>query len=99
MTLQGSPATHPASDKPIPIQRRLFTLNEAAAVLGVSQRSLYRMVAKGTIASLKVGHHRYFTHGALRDFLAEAWLNEETRPYVEELLAKPAGTATPEAER
>ena len=79
--------------KPVPIQRRLFTVNETAAILGVTPHSVRRMIREGRLASLKVGPHRLVTRGALRTHLLEAWANPETRPYVEELLAKPVPTA------
>ena len=58
--------------RPVPIQRRLFTVNESAAILGVTPYSVRRMIREGRLASLKVGPHWLITRGALRHHLLEA---------------------------
>jgi excisionase family DNA binding protein len=90
VTTHTSAVEEARASGPVPVQRHLFTVKEAAAVLGVNKRTVQRMVADGRLDSLRVGFNRFITREALRGYLAEAWLNPETREYVEELLRKPA---------
>lgn len=81
---------HTESATPAPVQHQLFTIKEAAAILGVNKRTVQRHIAGGRLDSLLIGFNRFVTREALRGFLIEAWLNPETHEHVEELLRKPA---------
>ncbi len=81
--------TEPTTHQLVPLQRQLFTVFEAATILGVHQNSVRKMVSAGRLGSVRVANRRLIPREALRRFLMDAWLNEDTRPYVEELLAKP----------
>lgn len=54
---------------------RPLTANEAAALLGISRRSVYRHAADGLIPSVRIGGVVRFPAAEL-----ESWLRKRTRP-------------------
>lgn len=48
---------------------RLLNVKEVAEHLGVSQRTVHRLIQEGTLASHRVGRSRRISAGALRDFV------------------------------
>lgn len=55
--------------------RLLLTVDEAAARLGLGRSTVYEMVMRGDIPSIKIGRARRIPTGALEVFVAEC-LNE-----------------------
>ena len=55
-----------------PTTKLLFTLSEAAEVLGVSKSSMYVMMAAGELQYLLVGARRRITAAAIDEFIANA---------------------------
>ncbi len=51
------------------IERLSVTKNEAAALLGVSPRSLFNWAKRGTIPSFKAGNKLMFTMKSIHDFI------------------------------
>jgi excisionase family DNA binding protein len=51
--------------------KKLLTVPEAAAVLGLSRSLLYEMVTRGEVPSLKIGRARRIPVMALDTFIAE----------------------------
>lgn len=49
----------------------LFTIDEAARLLGLSPPTLYRVIRAGDIRSVKVGRCRRISAWALREYAAE----------------------------
>ncbi|MGH9072877.1 MAG: helix-turn-helix domain-containing protein [Acidimicrobiales bacterium] len=63
LVTMGFTGHHPRSPK------RLYTLEEAAASLGISRTRLHQLVATGAIASLKLGRRRMFRPQDLDDYV------------------------------
>lgn len=57
---------HPDSAPP----RLAYTVDEAAAALGISRSQLYKLLKKREIQSVLIGSSRRITPEAIRDFLA-----------------------------
>jgi excisionase family DNA binding protein len=55
------------------IQRKTLTVPEAAAVLGIGERSAYVAAQNGEIPSLKIGNRRVIPIDALNDYIAGRW--------------------------
>jgi excisionase family DNA binding protein len=52
-----------------PAQRLAYSVDEAAAITGLSRDLLYDQMRAGRLAYLKVGRRRIITHQHLQDFL------------------------------
>lgn len=50
--------------------RMAYTVDEAAGLIGVSRGLLYKAIAAGEIATVKIGASRRITAQAIDDFLA-----------------------------
>jgi len=48
----------------------VYDLDEAAALLRVGRSTLYELIARGELASIKIGRRRLITHEAALAFLA-----------------------------
>jgi excisionase family DNA binding protein len=57
---------------PPPAQAGLWTTSQAASVLGVSERTVERLVSSGRIASIKIGGSRRFAPEDVHKALADA---------------------------
>jgi excisionase family DNA binding protein len=51
-------------------RRLAYTVDEAAGSIGISRSQLYKLIAAGEIATVKIGSSRRITPDAIRDFLA-----------------------------
>lgn len=49
--------------------KSLYSANEAAEILGVNLRTLYRYIKNGTLKGAKWGSRWHFTEQNLRDFM------------------------------
>lgn len=61
-------------------ERRLISVKEAAAYLGMSESNIYRMLKRGDIKAIKLGSSWYFEYSKI-----DAWID-----------AQPAGEVRPE---
>lgn len=52
---------------------KLLTIDEAAAVLRVSVRTLHRLVASGQLRPTKIGRRTLFTEKEVESYLAAAY--------------------------
>jgi excisionase family DNA binding protein len=50
-------------------QRRVYSILEAAHVLNLSRATLYRLLAEGRIASIKIGSRRLIPRTSIDDLL------------------------------
>lgn len=50
-------------------QRAILSVEESAGVTGISRAYLYRLIATGELASLKVGRRRCIRPSAIEDYL------------------------------
>ena len=55
-----------------PVNRRTYTVVEAARILGISRSAAYRAAARGELPSLKVGHRLVVPAARLHELLGEA---------------------------
>jgi len=53
-----------------PDERRVFSVIEAAAVLGISRSKVYEFVAAGEIRSIRIGRLRKIPVAAIDEFIA-----------------------------
>ena len=53
-----------------PDERRVFSVVEAAAILGISRSKLYEFIAAGEIRSIRIGRLRKIPVAAIDEFLA-----------------------------
>jgi len=54
------------------VNRRTYSVEEAARILGVSRSAAYRAAARGEIPILVVGHRKLVPAARLRELLGEA---------------------------
>jgi excisionase family DNA binding protein len=52
-------------------QRRVYSILEAAYALNLSRATLYRLLAQGRIASIKIGSRRLVLRTSIDDLLRE----------------------------
>jgi len=52
-------------------ERRAYRIDEAAAAIGLSRSTLYKLIAAGTLRSVKVGGRRLVPVASLEALLAE----------------------------
>jgi excisionase family DNA binding protein len=52
------------------VDKKLFTVTEAATILGISRSVLYLLLAESAIRSIKVGRSRRIPPAALDEFVA-----------------------------
>ena len=52
------------------LERRALSIQEAARACGLSRATLYRLIADGKLATLKIGARRLVTVGAIDDLLS-----------------------------
>jgi excisionase family DNA binding protein len=50
-------------------QRRVYSILEAAQALNLSRATLYRLLAEGRIASIKIGSRRLILRSSIDDLL------------------------------
>ena len=55
--------------KPQPVRRLLYSVEEAANLLGIGRTFMFQLVATGEIDSFKVGKHRKIPNGALDAYI------------------------------
>jgi excisionase family DNA binding protein len=67
VSLYGRPAH--ASDE-VPPARRLYSINEAAALLSVTPKHVYALAYDGQLATVKLGRRRLIPAEALDSFIA-----------------------------
>jgi excisionase family DNA binding protein len=67
----GAPATTTASAAELLEQRSAYSVDEAAAVTGLSRDLLYDQMRTGKLGYLKVGRRRIITREHLAAFLAQ----------------------------
>ena len=53
-----------------PDERRVFSVVEAAAILGISRSKLYEFIAAGEIRSIRIGRLRRIPVAAVDEFIA-----------------------------
>ncbi len=53
-----------------PDERRVFSVVEAAAILGISRSKLYQFIAAGEIRSIRIGRLRKIPVAAIDEFIA-----------------------------
>ena len=53
------------------MERLTYSVVEAAAVLGISRRSVYELLGSGSLRSVKIGNRRLIRHADLERFVAE----------------------------
>ena len=58
-----------SADRDVVVERLLLTMSEAAERLGISQRTLLRIVQNGDIRFILVGMRRRFTEDDLKQFI------------------------------
>lgn len=54
-----------------PLEPRLVSVNQAAEALGIGRDLAYRLIAKGVLASIKVGKRRLVPVQALDELVAD----------------------------
>ena len=62
------------TQEPASLERRALSINEAAETCGLSRATLYRLIADGSLATLKVGARRLVPISAI-----DALLNGATK--------------------
>jgi excisionase family DNA binding protein len=62
--------TAAANAAPVPAEKLLLTVDEAAAALGISRSNLFNILGAGGIASVKVGRLRRIPAAELDRFVA-----------------------------
>lgn len=67
--------TGPAGDRP----EMLYSVEEAASLLGIGRTYMFRLVATGAIESLKIGKRRRIPRGAINAFI-DRLLEEHASP-------------------
>lgn len=55
-----------------PPQRLAYSIREAAVMTGLSRSSIYVLLGKKKLASVRIGGRRLITHEAITDLLNEA---------------------------
>lgn len=55
--------------RPQPARRLLYSVEEAANLLGIGRTYMFQLVATGEIDSFKVGKHRKIPNGALEVYI------------------------------
>ena len=60
-------------------ERRLISIKEAAAYLGISESNLYRMLKQGKISAIKIGSGWYFEYSKIDQWI-DAQPKGEVRP-------------------
>jgi excisionase family DNA binding protein len=63
-----------------PDGRRVFSVVEAAAVLGISRSKLYQFIAAGEIRSIRIGRLRKIPVAAIDEFIAARESAPQPRP-------------------
>jgi excisionase family DNA binding protein len=53
------------------MERLLFTVPEAAAILGMGRSHVYQLISSGQLASVKIGRSRRISERSIRQFVAE----------------------------
>jgi excisionase family DNA binding protein len=53
------------------MDRLLFTVPEAAAILGMGRSHVYQLISSGQLASVKIGRSRRISERSIRQFVAE----------------------------
>jgi excisionase family DNA binding protein len=51
------------------MEKKLYTVQEAAEILNLSRSTLYVLLKKGAISSVKIGGSRRFTYSAIQSFV------------------------------
>jgi excisionase family DNA binding protein len=59
-----------------PAWRLLYSVEEAADLLGIGRTFMFHLVATGEIDSFKIGKHRKIPHGALDDYIQRLRLEQ-----------------------
>lgn len=64
--------SHPVAppQRELPPEKLTFTMKEASVALGVGKTTLYRAIAEGRLAALKLGNRTLIPADALRSWLA-----------------------------
>ena len=65
----ASPLTPNGSLEALP--RVAYSVPEAAAVLGISRPTLYRLINRGELTTFTLGRRRLVSHQAIADLVAE----------------------------
>jgi excisionase family DNA binding protein len=52
---------------------RIWTIQEVASLLGVSDMTIYRLIKRGELRALKVGQRYRIAESALDDYLSQAY--------------------------
>jgi excisionase family DNA binding protein len=62
---------NPKTQEQPPFERRAFSIKETAKTCGVSRATLYRLIADGRLATLKIGARRVVPVCAIDALLSE----------------------------
>lgn len=65
----------------MPRERRLISVKEASAYLGISASHMYRLLKRGQINAIKIGSDWYFEYAKLDEWI-DAQPKGEVRPEV-----------------
>lgn len=68
--VQGGPATNPPADT-TPLPRLAFSTAEAAQMLGISERSIRRLIARGLLRPSRALRHMLIPRTEIERFLEE----------------------------
>ena len=49
---------HPTEARKSPVEPKLLSINDTTRVLGIGRSTVYEMLAKGTLESVRLGHRR-----------------------------------------
>jgi len=55
-------------------EKRAYTVNEAAAVIGISRSSVYNLISDGRLQSVRIAGRRLFPREAIEAMIAKAML-------------------------
>jgi excisionase family DNA binding protein len=70
--MTSTPTSSPAPDAPLPGPRLALSVDEAAALLGVSRDLVYDLVARGEIPSVRLGRRIVVPRHALEQAIGVA---------------------------
>ena len=67
-------------DKEIVVERRTYTVPEAAAILGIGRAAAYEAVRRGDVPSIRIGKRVVVPKAALNDMIANAGREQTPQP-------------------
>jgi excisionase family DNA binding protein len=73
--VRGHDRTSPAADS-----RLLYSVEEAARLLGIGRTFMFHLVATGEVDSLKIGKRRKIPRHALDDYVARLIAEQNSEP-------------------